>query len=337
MRGGIAEEHGEEEINMKHPEHRRLNRVRTEHFDVRCSMLVVRCFLFVALAASSFAAGFTPGKTYFGRSNYVEYLVGDLPFVLSAPHGGREKPAELPDREKGTFAFDTNTQELARAIAAEFIARTGHFPHIIICRVNRRKLDCNREIVEGAAGNKLAGQSWTEYHGFIDGAQKSVVANYGRGFFIDLHGHGHKDARLELGLGHNAEDFAKPDEDLNKPAFYEQSTLRLIARSSKLPYAALLRGPTSFGALMEQQGFPATPSPGKPVPGTPYFNGGYTARRHGRDVEHFAGLQIESNSKGVRDNAENRKKFAQALFKTVQTYLDAHMGLKLDGKPRAAK
>ncbi|MBI3881022.1 MAG: hypothetical protein HY301_13305 [Verrucomicrobia bacterium] len=292
-------------------------------------MLVVRCFFVVALAFSSSAAEtFTPGRTYFGRSNYIEYLAGDLPFVLSAPHGGREKPAELPDREKGTFAFDTNTQELARAIRDEFIARSGHYPHIIISRVQRRKLDCNREIVEAAAGHKLAEQSWNEYHAFIDAAQKSVVAKYGKGFFIDLHGHGHKDARLELGLGHNADVYAKPDAELNKPDIYEQSTLRLIARTGKISYTALLRGPTSFGALMEKQGFPATPSPGKPVPGTPYFNGGYTARRHSA-VENFAGLQIESNSKGVRDTEANRKKFATALFNTLKTYLDAHLGLKL--------
>jgi len=87
-----------------------------------------------------------------------------------------------PDRDKGTFAFDTNTQELARAIAAEFLARTGHHPHLVICRITRRKLDCNREIMEAAAGNKVAGQVWNEYHGFIDAAQKAVVAKYGKGF-----------------------------------------------------------------------------------------------------------------------------------------------------------
>ena len=28
------------------------------------------------------------GKSYFGRKNYVEYIPGDLPIVISAPHGG---------------------------------------------------------------------------------------------------------------------------------------------------------------------------------------------------------------------------------------------------------
>src|SRR5690242_16782534 len=94
--------------------------------------------------ARGLAEDYQAGKTYFGRQRYIEYLAGDLPLVLSAPHGGREKPDELPDREQGTFAFDTNTQELARAIGSELATRTGHWPHLIICRVHRRKLDCNR-------------------------------------------------------------------------------------------------------------------------------------------------------------------------------------------------
>src|SRR5262245_4756765 len=107
------------------------------------------------------------GQTYFGRNRYIEYLAGDLPFILSAPHGGRERPEEIPDREQGTFAFDTNTQELSRAIAEELHTRTGHWPHIIICRIHRRKLDCNREIAEAAAGNEHAEQAWREFQDFI--------------------------------------------------------------------------------------------------------------------------------------------------------------------------
>src|SRR3954454_18769286 len=115
-----------------------------------------RAFYRTALAAAlsvlvsiAKAGDYQPGQTYFGRNKYIEYLVGDLPLIFSAPHGGREKPDELPDREMGTFAFDTNTQELARAVADELRSRTGHWPHLIICRVTRKKVDCNREIKEG--------------------------------------------------------------------------------------------------------------------------------------------------------------------------------------------
>src|SRR4029079_7441637 len=100
------------------------------------------CLLFLAsVCAVGAAEDYHAGKTYYGRKGYIEYIAGHLPFILSAPHGGRERPDELPDREQGTFAFDTNTQELARTIANELQTRTGHCPHVIICRVHRKTRD----------------------------------------------------------------------------------------------------------------------------------------------------------------------------------------------------
>ena len=140
-------------------------------------MIRLLCVCLLTAAVSLRAAETPePGQTYFGRNRYIEYIAGSLPFVLSAAHGGRDKPEELPDRAKGTFAFDTNTQELARAIDDEFVARTGQHPHVVICRVTRRKIDCNREIVEGAAGHPLTEQTWKDFQGFIQTAQKAVVA-----------------------------------------------------------------------------------------------------------------------------------------------------------------
>ena len=292
-------------------------------------------WLFLAAALLSAADTREPGKSCFGRAEYVEYIPGTLPFVLSAPHGGREKPDELPDRAKGTFAFDTNTQELARAIDDEFVARTGQHPHVIICRVHRRKVDCNREIVEGAAGNPLAERTWKDFQGFIEEARKAVLAKHGKGFYVDLHGHGHADARLELGYAHNREDYALPDAELAKPEFVRKGTLQFFATKKPQEYPALLRGPQSFGALMEKAGFPATPSPGKPVPGDPYFNGGYNSRTHTAPGTGFAGLQIETNSKGVRDTDASRRKFAAALVEQLAAYMDAQMGLKIPLKPKA--
>ena len=49
----------------------------------------------------------------------------------------------------------------------------------------------------------------------------------------------------------------------------------------------------------------------------------------------FAGLQIESHSKGVRDTDASRRKFAAALVDQLAAYLDAQMGLKLPLKPKA--
>jgi hypothetical protein len=290
--------------------------------------LAIAAVLLVVSSASS-ADQYQPGQSYFGRNKYIEYIAGDLPVILSAPHGGRERPEELPDRESGTFAFDTNTQELARAVADELHARRGHWPHVIICRLHRRKVDCNREIVEGAAGNPLAEQAWNEFQGFIDAAAATVVRQHGRGFYIDLHGHGHAEQRLELGYLLTAEQLALTDEELNAPPYPMESSLRAIVALGRVPYAELLRGPNSFGALMEKYGFPCSPSPSNPHPMAPFFRGGYNTARHARDAAPIAGLQIETYSRGVRDTAESRAKFARALAGTLETYLQMHMGVSL--------
>jgi N-formylglutamate amidohydrolase len=296
----------------------------------------LRVWLCVVLAACTAAAGFAadyqPGKTYFGRNHYIEYLAGDLPLILSAPHGGREKPDELPDREQGTFAFDTNTQELARAIAEELQRRTSHWPHVIICRVHRRKIDCNREISEGAAGNPLTEQAWREFQAFVDAAQADVAKQQGRGLYIDLHGHGHAEQRLELGYLHSADQLALSDAELNSPSYATDSSLRAIAARNAVPYAELVRGEKSFGALMEKRGFASAPSPSNPHPKAPFFRGGYNTARHGRDAAPLAGFQIESNSRGVRDTPENRKKFAAAMADALSEYLPTHVGVPLAGR-----
>jgi hypothetical protein len=293
---------------------------------------VVACLgllLAALLTASGAERSFVPGKSYFGRSNYVEYIAGDLPVIIAAPHGGREKPENLPDRIVGTFAFDTNTQELAREIAAEFKRRTGHTPHVVICRLYRRKVDCNRDLKEGAAGHPLATIAWNDFQTFAANARSNVVVKFGKGFFIDLHGHGHKEQRLEFGYLHGSETLSKSDAELNAPEVITESSLRAIAGNSKLPYAELLRGPRSLGALMETNGFPSAPSPSKPSPGAPYFRGGYNTIIHGRDAAPFVGVQIETNYKGVRDNATSRKKFAAALHQSLEVFLAEQMGLTL--------
>lgn len=301
---------------------------------MRPTRLLALLLLTAGLAGADTATR-APGQAYFGRNRYVEYIAGSLPIVLSAPHGGREQPEELPDRTAGTFAFDVNTQELARAIDEAFVARTGQHPHVILCRVSRRKVDCNREIAEGAAGHPLTEQTWKDFQGFITEARAAVVAQHGKGFYIDLHGHGHPDGRLELGYAHGRADLALKDEELGRPALAAKGTLNLFAVKEPAAYPALLHGPRSLGGLLESAGFPATPSPAKPVPEEPFFNGGYNSRTHTAAGTRFAGLQIETNSKGVRDTEANRRRFAAALVEQLTVYLDERLALKLPTAPKA--
>ena len=303
-----------------------LERGRPELFRAIAVTLLLNFF-----ASTAWTAEPTRVPPVFGRHSYIEYQPGELPIVISAPHGGRERPEEIPDRTKGVLAMDTNTQELARAVADEFFARTGQRPHLILCRLQRRKLDCNREIIEAAAGHPRAGQAWREYHGFIETARAAVVAKTGRGFFIDLHGHAHKEQRLELGYLLDAAQLAHSDAELRQSDFRAQSSLRRLVADRPADFSELLRGPRSFGALLEKEGFPCSPSLDNPSPPAPFFRGGYSVQRHAAEAEHFAGLQIETYFKGVRDTAASRTNFSRALVRVTTIFLAEQMKLTLPG------
>jgi N-formylglutamate amidohydrolase len=271
----------------------------------------------------------------FGTRRFIEFHPGQLPLILAAPHGGREKPADLPDRREGVLTMDANTQELARAIADAVAARHGTRPHLVICNLHRAKLDANRALAEAAQGSAAAELAWHEHHGFIEQACRTAVDRHGWAFLIDLHGHSHPEAQVELGWLHDAADLAQPAAALNATTFAARGSAELLARRSSLPYSEFLRGPTSLGALLENQGFPATPSPRLPVPTLPYFRGGYTLVRHCDTARGVAGVQIEANRPRLRDTEANRQRFAEALAAALSTFLPLDQSLEPRANPAA--
>jgi len=266
----------------------------------------------------------TSGISCFGRNNYIEYVPGDLPIVISVPHGGALAPSTIPDRTIGTTVTDSNTIELGRAISTAFVTRSGRAPHLILVHLRRAKLDANREIVEGAQGNAEAIQAWNEYHAFVEQAMATVRQRSGNGFYVDLHGHGHAIPRLELGYLLTASTLDGTDAQLDAARAVSSSSLQLLPSSSSLTSSALLRGPTSLGGLLEPS-VASVPSPSIPSPGaSEYFNGGYSTSRH---TTTLPGLQIECHFTGIRDSASSRSAFADVLVRALTTFVQTHLGL----------
>ena len=264
----------------------------------------------------------TPGAVCYGRNNYVEYAVGDLPVVIGVPHGGALAPATIPDRTSGMTVTDTNTIELGRAVAQAFLSRTGRPVHLVLCHLRRTKLDANRELVEAAQGNGDAIQAWNEYHGFLEQATRDGVSRGGRGLYVDLHGHGHAKARLELGYLLTGTVLDRSNEELDAQGIATQSSLRLAMMFSASSFSEMLRGATSLGARLAP--VPSVPSQADPSPGAdPFFEGGYSTARH---TATLPGLQIESHF-GVRDTATSRAAFAATLVEAVLAFMRDHLGL----------
>jgi hypothetical protein len=297
------------------------------------AVLTLTCLSWLVDHSGGFAQSeYQAGQSYSGRSNYVEYLAGDMPVIISAPHGGPLKPAEIPDRKRGEFVSDACTEELARTVQQVFRCWFGRHPHVIVCRLERRKVDCNRDLEEGAGADAAARQVWQDYHGFISVARREVLARTGRGLYIDLHGQSNPIKRVELGYCLNDQQLTCTDTVLNQPEYAAASTIRNLTRQTGRPFVELLRGPKSIGGLLVTEGYPAVPSPAMPDPGlgNSYFDGGYSVRRYGSaDGSAIDGLQMEVNYVGVRDTAINRAYFALALARALDAFFRQHYDLDL--------
>ncbi len=268
------------------------------------------------------------GTSFLGRNGYIEYLPGTLPFILSAPHGGTLTPAEIPDRTFGVTVTDRNTGRLAEQIRDAFIVQTGAAPHLVIAWLARIKLDPNREIVEAAQGSPFAENAWDEFHGFIETARAWVEEEAGSGLFVDLHGHGHEINRLELGYLTSGADLDMSDGVLDAGNFAATSSLKALVQSTGGSFSELLRGPTSLGALLTDEGVPAVPSPADPTPaGAPYFSGGFNTARYGsRDRGTVSGAQFELYFPGIRDTEDNRALFSQRFARVIEAFMTEHYG-----------
>ena len=298
-------------------------------------VLLFFALLFLAFIAPALAQPYVAGQTYYGRRSYIEYRAGDIPLILTAPHGGDLTPSEIPDRS-GTgivTVTDTNTRELAIACYDEIVARTGRYPHLIISHLARLKLDPNRDIAEGALGDPEAERAWNDFHGFITSARDAARAAHGFGQLVDLHGHGHDIARLELGYALGADELNVSDTALNNPGYARMSTLRTLLLSRPgVPFSDLLRGPRSLGSLFVDRAVPAWPSSTYPSPGTAdFFDGGHIVRTHSciLDNDTVHGVQIESHYTGVRDSSASRASFANAFSQVLQPYLYHNYGYSL--------
>ncbi|MBK8701385.1 MAG: T9SS type A sorting domain-containing protein [Saprospiraceae bacterium] len=271
-----------------------------------------------------------PGQVYTSPDGYVTYVAGNLPLIMSVPHGGSLEPASIPDRACADCVTvkDAFTSELANEFLTEVFNQTGCYPHVIFNQLHRKKMDANRGIAEAADGNAEAEQAWLTYHQFLEEAGDTIVYHYGKGLLIDLHGHAHTIQRLELGYLLTAGELRLPDDSLNLPRLINESSIKNLAltHTGEKTHAELLRGEAALGSLLGTNNYPAVPSMADRAPqsGQSYFSGGYITDRHGsKNGGTIDAIQMECNQ-DVRFTSVERKKFARALYDQLFAFVSEH-------------
>lgn len=293
--------------------------------------LAIGIFVLLVLQLTGLRAQtFLAGETYFSKDNYIEYQAGNVPLILSVPHGGRLEPSELPDRDclDCVYAMDTYTQELARKIREEYFRQTGCYPHVVYNLLHRKKLDMNRDSIEAADSNSKTGEYWLAYHDFINAAKTTIIQTFGKGLFIDLHGHAHTKQRIEYGYLLYGSQLREADSVLNTAKRVSVSSIRNLVPNNlqNISHAELLRGSQALGTLFADRGFPGVPSRQDqfPLADDDYFNGGYNTLVHGsRTSGTMDAIQMELYS-AIRYNTTQRAAFAEEFVTILRQYLQTH-------------
>ncbi|ORX91229.1 hypothetical protein K493DRAFT_409435 [Basidiobolus meristosporus CBS 931.73] len=263
-------------------------------------------------------------KSYYGTNRFVEYIPGNSPIVLAAPHGGFLMPENVADRPSlpgVRLLNDLNTHEIAKDLT-ERLGLYGKRPHLIVCHLNRRKVDVNRDIHEYPFSSSEAAHTWLEYHRLVEIATKQVERSFGRGLYIDLHGQKHPEKWIELGYLVHASDLDRLNEHSASGTVSQSSSLRGLS-GRRNHFLDLIRGPNSLGGLFERKAYKTVPSPSIPSPnGGQYYRGGYCLQRH--TSLSIDGVQIELPAHLRRGSMEIRNKLVNDMADIINHFVSRH-------------
>ncbi len=310
-----------------------------------------------------------PGKTYAisrddcpGCSDVI-YLAGNLPIVISVPHGGSQTPSDIPPRNCGTIDNDTYVIELAGELKRSiFKISRGAYPHIVVNNLDRSLIDQNRDSTEECNPNptdptdpnyqgELRGKNaWDDFHVQFIGAIAipKVLQQFGKGFYIDLHGHssfGYPD--IMLGYNLTAQNLSNSDETLNDESqgYIDKSSLRFLYGdiNGRISFSNLVRGDKSLGEILHRNLDDQYPKTYSVAPSAalqkPWFmySGDYNIKIFGGvkdgDIDNsyhydqttfMSGCQLEICA-DIREDATNdyqkRKTFAETLTRSLDEFL----------------
>jgi hypothetical protein len=121
---------------------------------------------------------------------------GTMPVILTCPHDGGERPANVPERTRAQTpascdfeaSRDLEAATITAAVAQRILEETALSPYVVLAKFHRRYVDANREA--RCAFTDLGAQPfYGEYHSHIDGYVREILEqNDGRGFLFDIHG-----------------------------------------------------------------------------------------------------------------------------------------------------
>lgn len=260
----------------------------------------------------------------FKEENYIQFSEGNFPLILTAPHGGKEKPDDIENRVFGKKGRDKNTDILTKLIANKIFEKSGVKPYVVVALIARKKVDLNRDIDEATQGDKKAQKIYFTYHSKIKSYQESIFKQFGHGLLLDIHGHSHPNPYIELGFLLSNNILKLPNNEIIK--YKKFSSIRKLSTNSEYSFVDILKGKVSLSEMLQTQGYKVIPSDEIPYAlDEKYFKGAYTTKTYGSLNDNLTdAIQVEFPRFGYRNSNESLQLLADKFSDSIIKFMKIH-------------
>ena len=231
--------------------------------------------------------------------DFVISKSGNVPIIISVPHGGRERklPGKIPERSDTSVKHfnirsDFNTDLLAKTLMDELEAKYGISPYYIEAKFHRSRIDANRDHDE-AYESQDAKPLYEAYHGEIRKAIRHAESRYASVFLLDIHGQAKDHAAIYRGTQNGA-------------------TTKSMAKKFG---ADFLYGADGLLGQLLADGYKVLPDAAEKR--ETHYKGGYTVTEYG--VGKTTALQLEIG-RNYRKNDEKQDKLARDMAKAIAAF-----------------
>ncbi|TGM97823.1 hypothetical protein EHR10_13035 [Leptospira yasudae] len=271
-------------------------------------------------------------NTVKAANDWSEIQVGELPIIITAPHGGSLLPADMKTRTTGTLGNDSNTADLALKIRNELQKLLGKRPHLILNHLDRSKIDMNRSTDQAVDNENDPDfqtnlRAYADFHRFINLTRNHIAGKFTRGILVDIHGHAQDENIVQIGLDLTEAELESNENNWATNNLHRSSSLRALVENGNMTLKEAILGNDAVGTLLEEKGFPSFPNRQLRNFATTatnhYFTGGYNTATYGSGSNgRIDSFQMETPGPNLR-NAENTradfaKKFAESFVQFLR-------------------
>ena len=248
------------------------------------------------------------------RNKFLQIQRGELPVILTAPHGGSLVIPGVPkrkgpegERTSGKFVTgqDTRTFELAIATAKRIEELTGKKPYLVASKAHRQYMDPNRPEKEGVEHEK-ARVVHAAFHAQVREFVDEQRTKFPQGaLLLDIHGQASSADTIFRGTQNGT------------------TVMKMIEQHG----VGALTGEHSILGYLAAKGIsvsPANTPPGMP-PEALGFNGGWIVRSYGsHTTSGVDAIQLEFGG-SLRSDEKKREETAKILEEAIKAYTEKYL------------